>query len=102
METQGVSSDVYVDQILRTGAAFLFTDDIQIEGTVGINTKDSPSLFSINAGVSYRLDFHKDNRNPKDAKESNKVLKKELKDQEKQFRKAEKAQKKARRRARRN
>ena len=102
METQGVSSDVYVDQIIRTGAAFLFSDDIQIEGTVGINTKDSPSLFSINAGVSYRLDFHKDNSNPKDAKESNKALKKELKDQEKQFRKAEKAKKKARRRARRN
>ena len=69
---------------------------------MAINTKDSPSLFSINAGVSYRLDFHKDNNNPTDAKESNKALKKELKDQGKQFRKAEKAQKKARRRAKKN
>lgn len=102
METHSVSSDVYVDQILRTGGAYLLTDDIQIEGTMAINTKDSPSLFSINAGVSYRLDFHKDLNNPTDAKESNKALKKELKDQGKQFRKAEKAQKKARRRAKKN
>mgnify|MGYP001227182721 FL=1 len=28
METHGISSDIYVDQIFRTGAAFLFTDDI--------------------------------------------------------------------------
>ncbi|MCB0428031.1 MAG: transporter, partial [Mangrovimonas sp.] len=24
------------------------------------NTKDTPSVFSVNFGVSYRLDFHKD------------------------------------------
>ena len=60
MENQGIYSEVYVDQIFRTGAAFLLTDDIQIEGSIGANTKDSPSLFSMNAGISYRLDFHKD------------------------------------------
>lgn len=60
LETQGISSNVYVDQIFRLGAAYLFTDDIQIEATLGANSKETPSLFFVNAGVSYRLDFHKD------------------------------------------
>ncbi len=104
IENHGIYSDIYSDQILRTGAAYLLNDDIQIEGTVGLNTKDSPSFFSINAGVSYRLDFHKD-KNPeaiKDARAADKALKKEQKNLKKGARKATKSQKKAKQRARKN
>ena len=103
MENQGIYSDIYVDQIFRTGAAYLLTDDIQIEGSLGANTKDSPSLFSVNAGISYRLDFHKDKLSGgSNSDGSEKAQKKERKRLEKQAKKATKSQRKARRKARKN
>jgi hypothetical protein len=104
LENHGTYSDIYSDQILRTGAAYLLNDDIQIEGTIGSNIKDSPSFFSFNAGISYRLDFHKD-KNPeaiKEAKAADKTMKKEQRKLEKGARKATKSQKKGQRRARKN
>ena len=100
LETQGYSSERYKDQIFRTGAAYLLTDDIQLEATIGANTKDTPSLFFINAGVSYRLDFHRDIDPAKKAEE--KALRKEEKSLKKGAKKAEKANKKRDRRAKRN
>ena len=104
MENQGIYSEVYVDQIFRTGAAFLLTDDIQIEGSIGANTKDSPSLFSMNAGISYRLDFHKDKDKAgiQSEKDRKKAIKKERKGLDKQAKKASKSQRKAQRKARKN
>ena len=100
LETQGYSSDIYKDQIFRTGVAYLFTDDIQLEATIGANTKDTPSLFFVNAGVSYRLDFHRDIDPEKKAEE--KALRKEEKSMKKGAKKAEKANKKRDRKAKRN
>lgn len=100
LETQGYSSDIYTDQIFRTGAAYLLTDDIQLEATIGANTKDTPSLFFMNAGVSYRLDFHKDIDPEQKAEE--KALRKEEKSMKKGAKKAEKANRKRDRRAKRN
>ena len=100
LETQGYSSDIYKDQIFRTGVAYLFTDDIQLEATIGANTKDTPSLFFVNAGVSYRLDFHRDIDPEKKAEE--KALRKEEKSMIKGAKKAEKANKKRDRKAKRN
>lgn len=100
IETQGYSGEMYTDQVFRTGAAYLLADDIQLEATVGANTKDTPSLFFINAGVSYRLDFHKD-INPEEKAEE-KALKKEEKSIRKGAKKAEKANRKRDRRAKRN
>jgi hypothetical protein len=100
LETQGYSSEIYTDQIFRTGAAYLLTDDIQLEATIGANTKDTPSLFFINAGVSYRLDFHKDIDPEKKAEE--KAMRKEEKSMKKGAKKAEKANRKRDRRAKRN
>ena len=100
LETQGYNGDKYSDQILRTGAAYLLTDDIQIEATVGVNNKDTPSVFFMNAGVSYRLDFHKD-MDPEE-KAKNKAVRKEEKGIKKGIKKAEKASKKRDRRAKRN
>ena len=100
LETQGYSSDLYTDQIFRTGAAYLLTDDIQLEATLGANTKDTPSIFFMNMGVSYRLDFHKDIDPEKKAEE--KALRKEEKIMRKGAKKAEKANRKRDRRAKRN
>ena len=100
LETHGYSSDIYTDQIFRTGAAYLLTDDIQLEATIGANTKDTPSLFFMNVGVSYRLDFHKDIDPEQKAEE--KALRKEEKSMKKGAKKAEKANRKRDRRAKRN
>lgn len=55
-EYQGLISDLYADDIARAGAAFLLTDDLQIDVSGLINFKDTPSRWQIAAGLSYRLD----------------------------------------------
>ncbi len=103
LENHGIYSDLYKDQIFRTGAAYLLTDDIQLESTIGANVKDTPSIFSVNAGISYRLDFHKDKvvqTQEEIAKQE--TLKKENKALKKTARGATKRGKKAQRRARKN
>ncbi|MDA0176703.1 MULTISPECIES: transporter [Mesoflavibacter] len=59
-ETQGISGDYYADNLFRFGGAYLFGKDFQLDTAVTFNTKDTPSVFSLNFGASYRLDFHKD------------------------------------------
>lgn len=99
-ETQGYASERYVDQLFRLGGAYLLTDDIQLEATLGANSKDTPSIFFINLGVSYRLDFHIDINPAKKAEE--RALRKEEKNLKKGAKKAAKQSKKRDRRARRN
>ncbi|MGB1971439.1 MAG: transporter [Flavobacteriaceae bacterium] len=100
IETQGHNSDIYIDQIFRLGGAYLYSDDIQIEATLGANAKDTPSLFFVNLGVSYRLDFHQD-IDPEKIEEQ-RLLRKEEKRLNKGAKKAEKANKKRNRKAKRN
>ncbi|MFK7833962.1 MAG: transporter [Winogradskyella sp.] len=59
-ETQGIQSDFYADNIFRFGGAYLWTKDFQLDANIAFNTKDTPSIFNIAFGASYRLDFHKD------------------------------------------
>jgi hypothetical protein len=59
-ETQGIQSDFYADNLFRFGGAYLFGKDFQLDTAVTFNTKDTPSVFSVNFGASYRLDFHSD------------------------------------------
>jgi len=59
-ETQGISGDYYADNLFRFGGAYLFGKDFQLDTALTFNTKDTPSVFSLNFGASYRLDFHKD------------------------------------------
>jgi len=59
-ETQGIKSDFYADNLFRFGGAYLMGKDIQLDTAVTFNTKDTPSIFSVNFGASYRLDFHRD------------------------------------------
>jgi hypothetical protein len=59
-ETQGIKSDFYADNLFRFGGAYLWGKDFQLDTAITFNTKDTPSVFSVNFGMSYRLDFHKD------------------------------------------
>jgi hypothetical protein len=59
-ETQGIKSDFYADNLFRFGGAYLWSKDFQLDTAVTLNTKDTPSVFGVNFGMSYRLDFHRD------------------------------------------
>ena len=59
-ETQGIQSDFYADNLFRFGGAYLWSKDFQLDTALTFNTKDTPSVFSVNFGMSYRFDFHKD------------------------------------------
>ncbi|WP_179344825.1 transporter [Winogradskyella ursingii] len=62
-EAQGINSDFYADNIFRFGGAYLWTRNFQLDTNIAFNTKDTPSVFSIAFGASYRFDFHKDKEN---------------------------------------
>lgn len=59
-ETQGIKSDFYADNIFRFGGAYLWTKDFQLDANAAFSTKETPSVFNIGLGASYRLDWHKD------------------------------------------
>ncbi len=59
-ETQGIQSDFYADNLFRIGGAYLWSKDFQLDSAITFNSKDTPSVFSVNLGASFRLDFHKD------------------------------------------
>ena len=72
---------------------------MQFEATFGTNTKNSPSIFFLNLGASYRLDFHKD-VDP-EMKLEEKLMKKEERMYKKGAKKAQKADKKRNKKGRR-
>jgi hypothetical protein len=59
-EAQGIKSDFYADNLFRFGGAYLIGKDFQLDTAITFNTKDTPSVFNVGIGASYRLDFHKD------------------------------------------
>lgn len=59
-EAHGISSDFHADNLIRFGGAYLMSKDFQLDTAVTFNTKDTPSVFNVNFGASYRFDFHKD------------------------------------------
>lgn len=59
LEYHGIISDVYADDLARTGVAYLLGDDFQVDISGLINFKNTPSRWQIAAGLSYRLDMHK-------------------------------------------
>jgi len=59
-ETQGIKSDFYADNLVRFGGGYLFNKDLQLDTALTLNFKDTPSVFNVNFGVSYRIDRHKD------------------------------------------
>ncbi|MBT8324952.1 MAG: transporter [Bacteroidia bacterium] len=59
-ETQGIQSDFYADNLFRVGGAYLASKDFQLDANIAFNTKDTPSVFNVALGASYRFDFHRD------------------------------------------
>jgi len=59
IEYQGIISDIYSDDIVRSGLAYLFTDNFQVDVSGLLNFKNTPDRWQVAAGVSYRLDLHK-------------------------------------------
>jgi hypothetical protein len=59
-ETQGIKSDFYADNLFRFGGAYLWNKDFQLDTALTVNTKDTPSVFNVSVGASYRFDFHQD------------------------------------------
>lgn len=59
-EFQTLISDFYSDDIARAGGAYLINRNWQIDASAAVNFKDTPSLYQVNLGMSYRLDLHKD------------------------------------------
>lgn len=58
LENQGIKSDFYSDQLLRGGAAALINANLQVDLSLTVNFKDTPSRFFGRAGVAYRFDMH--------------------------------------------
>ena len=90
-EAHGISSDFYADNLIRFGGAYLLSKDFQLDTAVTFNTKDTPSVFSVNLGASYRFDFHKDKEidNNSDAKDEGKRKSRRQKKQKKSKKKQE-------------
>ncbi|WP_066225679.1 transporter [Formosa haliotis] len=59
-EYQGIKSNFYADDLFRLGGAYLWNKNLQFDTAVTFNVKDTPSVFSLNFGASYRIDLHKD------------------------------------------
>lgn len=59
LEYQGIISNIYADDLARTGVAYLVSDDLQFDISGMLNIKDTPKRWQVAAGVSYRLDMHK-------------------------------------------
>ncbi|MBE8723810.1 transporter [Flavobacterium hungaricum] len=56
VETQGFKSDFYSDNIVRGGAAYLLSANMQVDASVSTNFKNTPSILYGGVGVSWRYD----------------------------------------------
>lgn len=56
VENQGIKSDFYSDAIVRGGAAYLLTNDMQIDASISGSLKTTPSLLYGGIGFSWRFD----------------------------------------------
>jgi len=93
LENQGFSSDFYADQLLRGGAAALVNKNLHVDLSATINFKDTPSVFNVRAGVSYRFDNHKNDEFLENKGKAGRKLKKEKQAKDKTGKKAIKEQK---------
>ena len=55
VENQGYNGKYYSDGIFRIGATYLFNKNMQIDISGGKNIKNTPEIFNINAGFSWRF-----------------------------------------------
>ena len=58
LEYQLINGDLYADNIIRFGGAYLITPDFQIDVAALFNLKDTPKRQNVALGLSYRFDMH--------------------------------------------
>lgn len=56
LEFQAYKSDYYADGVVRGGAAYLISENMQIDASVSSNFKDTPMLLYGGVGFSWRFD----------------------------------------------
>lgn len=56
IENQGYKSDFYSDSILRGGAAYLLSSNMQVDASISTNFKNTPSILYGGVGISWRYD----------------------------------------------
>ncbi|MEN2412790.1 transporter [Flavobacterium mesophilum] len=56
IENQGYKSDFYSDAILRGGAAYLLSPNMQVDASISTNFKNTPSILYGGVGISWRYD----------------------------------------------
>ncbi|MBW1656363.1 transporter [Flavobacterium quisquiliarum] len=56
VENQGYKSDFYSDSIIRGGAAYLLSANMQVDASISTNFKNTPSILYGGVGVSWRYD----------------------------------------------
>ncbi len=76
VEHQGINSDRFSDLLLRGGIAHLFSPNFQADLSLGASVKNTPFRAFARTGISYRLDFHKDELVPIDQKNNQPKIKK--------------------------
>jgi hypothetical protein len=93
IENQGIKSDFYADQLLRGGAAYLFSKDFQVDASLMVNFKDTPSRLYGRLGISYRFDMHKQDEFIEDKGKTGRKKRKEDKVLKKSQKKSQKKKK---------
>ncbi|MDR5590408.1 transporter [Christiangramia sp. SM2212] len=58
-EYQAIKGEIYADDLVRAGGAYLIGKNLQFDVSGLLNFKETPSRWQVAAGVSYRLDLHK-------------------------------------------
>jgi Putative MetA-pathway of phenol degradation len=82
LENQGYSSHFYSDAIVRGGAAFLVTKNLQVDASISTSFKTTPSLLYGGVGFSWRFDDnYNEVRIPKNKKDKPKKKSKGKKNQ---------------------
>ncbi|KRD09899.1 hypothetical protein ASE21_09230 [Flavobacterium sp. Root901] len=56
VENQGYKSDFYSDAIVRGGAAYLLSPNMQVDASISTNFKNTPSILYGGVGLSWRYD----------------------------------------------
>lgn len=84
-ENKGIKSDYYADGIFSGGAAYLLSDDMQVDVSLSKNYKDTPSVFYAGVGFSWRTDTNHKDVLIKPGKEEKKSKGKKEKDKKKRL-----------------
>ena len=60
IETHGIKSNFYADNKLGFGIAYLLNDNLQLDFGTIFNFKETPTIFQMSLGVSYRLNLYRE------------------------------------------